>query len=886
MNFLIAQKIADFEKCCNNSEKVVCINHAIEFIVMYYATIFYCHTKHNKIVNRELVELIQTNFYKRNPLTSSWLKLLQSSISLLNLKIFFQNKELNEDFQKAAKYFLPDSSSREIKSNPSLKDICESYSIIRSKGFAHSNSLSKDCVSFLISHSFDKIPYYLNDCLSSQDISKLYLSETICASIDDGQEYFSTFFDLSNQIKKSVKLLKNNQIDFENLYSKNLYLHFPQTQSFIPVAPFFIHRDENFYFYSGIDNHSQPVYSEIIQNKNISVKKYEHAFKDIIKDDVDLINSQEIIVKLKYENGIYHNLPTPSYNKFVGRIDTIDKIVKALNNRRIFLIGISGIGGVGKSAIAIKIARDFIDYGKKEFTFIIWVSAKRTYLTAEGIHESEQIFSNLTQLLDVILKITGFVSECHLTYSIKKEIVIEILSLDKFLLIIDNFETVNNPPEFLSFFEEIGDKAPETKIILTTRHQLGSSEKVIDLREFSQREYSEFIEYLVNIKYPISKKLTPKHISALYDIAGGLALATELITGQLLSSNISIDRVIAKFKSTAASKDNILEFSFKESYNLLNETQRKVLYAVSMLDNPAFNSISFLTGLDEFDIDESIAKLLQLSFINRNSEHKITLLPLTKIFLLSKLEKDNILREQLYAKHKEYLFITTVSEYLEKYETGLETTISKDDIALRLSKAAYFMAKQGNYSKSEEYFNQAIQYDSQNSQVWLYWATASRDFSNTIKDDYYKNAIKFASETEREAIEIEYARAIAAVGRDKECISILESVVNNNPNNKNAYHILGKAYYDIGRNLWKKREFQAMKKNYTNSTDAFLKSIYRNPESLFEKNSNTIAFYFLAKISRWKNETKRALEYVQRGLELQPSNFKLIDFKEDLERNL
>jgi tetratricopeptide (TPR) repeat protein len=889
MNHLLFTKIEQFEKCKNRIEKVLFIQHAIEFLIMYYATVFYCHTKAYKLVNRELVDLIQTNFYKRNPLTSHWLKLLQICLTLLGKKIQFSNTSLNKQFQQISLLFMPDSVKKLMKDSPSVKEMCDCISIIRSKGFAHSNSLPVETANIMLSNNFDKIPYYLDSIFGVHNESKLLVADVICSALDDDQQHYSEFYDLSAEIVKSISICKSSEIDFENVYSKNMYCFFEKTNFFIPLAPFLLYRDDLYYFYSGIDNKSLPIYSEIFSNRNICAKLYETAFKDLVQDDLELLSNSDISIKLKLENGIYHNIPAPSFTKFIGRSDSIDKVLKAISNRRIFLVGISGIGGVGKSALIIKMALDFIKQGIKDVSFIIWVSAKKTYLTPEGIEVADQIFSNLSQLFDVILKITGFKAEINLTMQVKRQFVLDVLAIDSFMLIIDNFETVNNPQEFLSFFEEIGDKCANTKVIITTRHQLGSSEKVVDIREFSENEYGEFIDYLFNFKYEYNCSISYEQKRQLYKITGGLPLATEFIVGQVTSENITIDKIITKFTTLKSSHDSILEFSFHESFKLLLENDKKVLYSIALLEKAIMNSICFLSGIDEYDVDDSISKLLKLSFINSNEEGQFSILPLTKVFLNSQLEKEKGINEQLAAKHSEYVFITKISKETSPDNSLSQVIISKDDIALKLAHAAYFLAKQGNFTKSEEYFNQAIAYDSKNGQVWLYWATASRDFTNTIREEYFQKAIQLSSDSERPSIMLDYAKTLSSNNRDKDSIDVLEQIVKECPNNYNAYHLLGKSYYDIARNLKKKndsRNYQNIQKNLMLSTDSFLKSIYRTPKSHFEQNANAIAFYFLAKISRHNRNSKKAIEYIDMGLELQPHNTRLLEFRDDCERFL
>jgi len=94
--------------------------------------------------------------------------------------------------------------------------------------------------------------------------------------------------------------------------------------------------------------------------------------------------------------------------------------------------------------------------------------------------------------------------------------------------------------------------------------------------------------------------------------------------------------------------------------------------------------------------------------------------------------------------------------------------------------------------------------------------------------------------------------------------------------------MIGKSHYQIGRNLWRKRSFFEMKRSYQASLEAFRKSLYENPTTHFEKNHNVVGYYFMSKISRFMGQIGDAVTYVHRGLKLQPNNFRLLEFAEDL----
>ncbi len=70
---------------------------------------------------------------------------------------------------------------------------------------------------------------------------------------------------------------------------------------------------------------------------------------------------------------------------------------------RHFVVTIDGIGGVGKSALALELAYGYREHYatlpvEERFEAIVWVSAKRTLLTASGIQQRRQGFKTLDDL--------------------------------------------------------------------------------------------------------------------------------------------------------------------------------------------------------------------------------------------------------------------------------------------------------------------------------------------------------------------------------------------------------------------------------------------------------------------------------------------------------
>lgn len=513
-------------------------------------------------------------------------------------------------------------------------------------------------------------------------------------------------------------------------------------------------------------------------------------------------------------------------------------------------------------------------------------SAKTSYLRPEGIVLETQIFSNLNQLLDVILNITGFNEYLNLNIKSKKEKCIEILSIDKFLLIVDNFETINKPSEFVDFFEEIGNLCEETKIILTTRHQIGSSEKIIDLKEFTENEYEEFFKYLYNEKFHVPEKLEKSTIKKFYSFSGGVALATEFLLGQVNSST-SLNKILHKIENKEFSrKEEVLEFSYKESFKMLDEQSKKVLYSVCLLDFPKKSNISFISSITEIEVEEIISKLKNISFINISNdtmqEETYSILPLTKIFITQQIESEKKVYDELTLKHKEYIDIINVRQSEDSY-MGYNTPDSKDSTALMFAKAGYSRAEEKDFSKSQEYFDKAKEYGRTEPLVWFYLAKAENEFSNTVRNDYFETALRYSvSNDQKELILVEWGKALFNSKQHIDSVNKFLEALKIKPNNNGVYHLLGKSQYEIGKNNWQKRQTQESKRHYNASRESFLKSLYTNPKTYFEQNGNAVGYSYLAKISLFNKDLVSAEEFINQGLKLQPNNYKFREFLDSL----
>ncbi|MDX5461244.1 RNA-binding domain-containing protein [Micromonospora tulbaghiae] len=304
-------------------------------------------------------------------------------------------------------------------------------------------------------------------------------------------------------------------------------------------------------------------------------------------------------------------LQSPDYQLFVGRSTLRRSVVDAvMKDPRIWIINIHGPGGVGKSAIATWTAYHF--YENAAFESIIQLTAKETTLTDGGIRRNHgRTLHSLDDLLDRICSV--FEEEPPEALDAKKQVVTEILSAWSCLLVLDNMETVTDG-RIMDFVQTL---PPETKakVILTSRHRTGGWEFPITVSELDLAETKEFIGQK-SIELSISVPQDDQAVAKFWRASGGLPLALQWSLGQYRKS-----RSLSGALSAVGSRSSpVLEFSFRNIWNLLSPDGKTVLAVLSIFDDPP--AISLITMSLEWSferVESAVSELAEVTLVSRTS---------------------------------------------------------------------------------------------------------------------------------------------------------------------------------------------------------------------------------------------------------------------------
>lgn len=182
------------------------------------------------------------------------------------------------------------------------------------------------------------------------------------------------------------------------------------------------------------------------------------------------------------EPTILHNLPSAEFDDtgFIGRTVERRRLKRLLESDH-SVVTVVGGGGIGKTALALRVCHDILDDPESKLERIVWVSLKTQYLTPDGIRTVVNAVDTTDDLIDRLLSAINapVIVDTKPTW----DRVLEQMKANRVLLVIDNLETLGL---------EIRDLAicipRDSKLLLTSRVGLGEIELRYEMPDLSPRD--------------------------------------------------------------------------------------------------------------------------------------------------------------------------------------------------------------------------------------------------------------------------------------------------------------------------------------------------------------------------------------------------------------
>ncbi|MBH8561711.1 ATP-binding protein [Nostoc sp. CENA67] len=347
---------------------------------------------------------------------------------------------------------------------------------------------------------------------------------------------------------------------------------------------------------------------------------------------------QDIILK---ERDIPHNLPKPTYSTFVGRETEKKRLLELLSfDHAAPIITVDGIGGVGKTALAMEVAYQCLKASQNNlpdtptFDAIIFTSAKLERLLPIGILPTSQQQRNLSNIFRAIantLKDDTIITEVALQEQLNS--VHKSLAKQRTLLIVDNLETIDDKESVLSF---LVDLPPTVKSIITTREQK-SIYVHIRLTSLPEAKGLQLIQQELKAKGDKGICLTEDEQIKLYKGTNGIPIVIVYAIGRLADSR-TFETVLNDLQSA---EGDVAHFLFtKDAKSLREKPTHKILMALAIFqDAPVRDALAAIAGLQTepfFKVNDYLEHLQQISLVSQR-DGRYSILSLTRYYILAEL---------------------------------------------------------------------------------------------------------------------------------------------------------------------------------------------------------------------------------------------------------
>ena len=356
------------------------------------------------------------------------------------------------------------------------------------------------------------------------------------------------------------------------------------------------------------------------------------------------------------------NLPRRA--SFFGRDNEMKTVMHALSPEdRTWGVLVDGIGGIGKTALAVEAAHRCKEAGL--FDAFIFVTAKQNLLAPGGIRELTPAARTLDDFLNETARVLGRPDIPQLTGDAKRRALTEALRGSRALLIYDNLETLSKDEQeaVADFLREL---PPACKAIITSRRRGGEGALWLRLEKLGWDGARAIIEEEAQKDAGLAHKL--QHVGkgrwpALYDETKGSPLSLMHVLGLMrVRASLTFDGALEMLRGNR--DDDLQKFVFQEARRELTENDQTALRALSFFAPSAtFEAWMDVAGLSRNALEMSIDRLSALSLVDvLAGEERFGLHPLTQHFV-----RDELLADAAVAHETGLRFANYWTAYAQRY---------------------------------------------------------------------------------------------------------------------------------------------------------------------------------------------------------------------------
>ena len=404
-----------------------------------------------------------------------------------------------------------------------------------------------------------------------------------------------------------------------------------------------------------------------------------------------------------------YRLLNPDYRHFVERESPCRMVERSLNSPRTSVTSIIGIGGVGKTALAVWAAMRC--YERKQFEFMVSITAKDRELTTTGILGIEPKLTSFESLLDGICDVLGFPDIKTRKINHKERDVRELLEETNGLLFVDNLETVDDR-RIIDFLDDLpmGTRA----IVTSRRTRVRVAAFPVELQPMDGEEVARFVASLANEQG--------------FAYVSGFSKAERVRIGQGCDFiPLAIRWVLARSKSAAEALaiadslsqsgrhgEELLEFSFRRVFEEMTPQERAIVEVLSLFQSPIPTEALIVGSGDVHEraldaVDELVGdSVIQRFFDPDRNDYTYGLLPVARAFIYGAVSEQANLEARIRARLERWFEARDINDPGQRIVVR-EIRQGKDAPEAGLIDLARSAQQRGDIKTADQLFKQALQ---------------------------------------------------------------------------------------------------------------------------------------------------------------------------------
>jgi DNA-binding SARP family transcriptional activator len=261
------------------------------------------------------------------------------------------------------------------------------------------------------------------------------------------------------------------------------------------------------------------------RDRAAALQQYESC-RRILADELGvepLPSTQQLAARLRAATPDVHNLPVDP-SPLVGRAAEIRMLLAALLAPDRRLVTLTGIGGIGKTRVALTAARELVGRLCDGVSFVSLIGVDHPEGVALAIADALQI--------DDQLGANGNQSA--------EEVVLKTLRPRELLLVLDNYEPLLTHPAATRLVEQLLQQAPDVRMLVTSRESLQLYEEtVIAMDGLHDDAVALFAQHAARVRGRPLPAAEEGQIGQICAMLAGVPLAVELAAGQTADGGVT-----------------------------------------------------------------------------------------------------------------------------------------------------------------------------------------------------------------------------------------------------------------------------------------------------------------------------------------------------------